>query len=383
MKSIAVIFARFGPYHLARLENAGRFLAEKGVELVGIEVAGIDSMYAWDRVEEAQDFRRVTLFDSGDYFSISPRAIKEAIRQVLEDECPDAVALPGWIHPEAMAGVRWCNKSRKKAILMSDTARQDARRWWWREWLKRRIVSRFDVALVAGTVHKQYVCELGMAPERVFLGYDVIDNAYFSAGAEGARSQYGVLRAKYNLPMRYFLASSRFITKKNLPRLLQSFALYRRIDLSNAWDLVLCGDGPMKEQLLTEVDKLGVKQYVHFPGFVQYPELPVYYGLATVFIHPSTVEQWGLVVNEAMASRLPVLVSERCGCAPDLVEDGVNGYTFDPYDVEGMAEVMARVSIADVDLCEMGNASKRLISKWTPERFAEGLWQAIQSSLIS
>jgi 1,2-diacylglycerol 3-alpha-glucosyltransferase len=57
-------------------------------------------------------------------------------------------------------------------------------------------------------------------------------------------------------------------------------------------------------------------------------------GLASAFIQASTTEQWGLVVNEAMASGLPVLVSERCGCAPDLVKNGVNGYTFDPYDIK-------------------------------------------------
>ena len=79
-------------------------------------------------------------------------------------------------------------------------------------------------------------------------------------------------------------------------------------------------------------------------GFKQYDELPAYYGLASAFVHASTTEQWGLVVNEAMASGLPVLVSDRCGCAPDLVEDGVNGFTFDPYDVEALAGLMQRVA---------------------------------------
>ncbi len=81
------------------------------------------------------------------------------------------------------------------------------------------------------------------------------------------------------------------------------------------WDLVLLGDGPLKPTLLKLISSLGLESCVHLPGFKQYDELPVYLGLAETFIHASTTEQWGLVVNEAMASGLPVLVSNRCGCA--------------------------------------------------------------------
>ena len=60
------------------------------------------------------------------------------------------------------------------------------------------------------------------------------------------------------------------------------------------------------------------------------------YGLASAFVHPSTTEQWGLVVNEAAAAGLPLIVSERCGCAPELVRQGVTGFLFDPYDIDAI-----------------------------------------------
>ena len=66
--------------------------------------------------------------------------------------------------------------------------------------------------------------------------------------------------------------------------------------------------------------------------------------IITAFVHASASEQWGLVVNEAMAAGLPVIVSERCGCAPDLVREGVNGLTFDPCDVAELAGLMERVA---------------------------------------
>lgn len=117
------------------------------------------------------------------------------------------------------------------------------------------------------------------------------------------------------------------------------------------------------------------------PGFKQYSELPAYYGLASVFILPSIKDTWGLVVNEAMAAGLPVLVSNRCGCAPDLVEEGCNGYTFDPYNVDALAGLMRKISADDCDRAAMGQASRDIIARWTPQTFAENLCKAAEAAL--
>jgi glycosyltransferase involved in cell wall biosynthesis len=119
------------------------------------------------------------------------------------------------------------------------------------------------------------------------------------------------------------------------------------------------------------------------PGFVQYPELPTYYGLAEAFVLPSTTEQWGLVVNEAMAAGLPVLVSNRCGCAADLVHEGRNGYTFDPYDVDELAGLLVRISSDDCSRKAMGEAGKEIISSWSPDTFAKSLWRAAELARAS
>jgi glycosyltransferase involved in cell wall biosynthesis len=125
-----------------------------------------------------------------------------------------------------------------------------------------------------------------------------------------------------------------------------------------------------------------VQDSVLLPGFKQYPDLPAYYGLASAFVHASTTEQWGLVVNEAMASGLPVLVSNRCGCAPDLVQEGVNGFTFDPCNVEQLAQLMFKVSAFQLfSFSAFGDASRRIIGAWGPERFASGLKAAVDKAL--
>jgi glycosyltransferase involved in cell wall biosynthesis len=145
--------------------------------------------------------------------------------------------------------------------------------------------------------------------------------------------------------------------------------------------LVLLGDGPLRDTVDTQLSTLNLHGHVHLPGFKQYPDLPAYYGLAGAFVHASAVEQWGLVVNEAMASGLPVLVSNRCGCAQDLVRDGENGFTFDPYDVEELAQKMFRLATFGIRLSIMGQASRRIIADWGTDRFAEGLVAATEKAL--
>ena len=137
----------------------------------------------------------------------------------------------------------------------------------------------------------------------------------------------------------------------------------------------------LRPALEAQVERLALSENVKMPGFQQYRELPLYYGLASVFILPSTTEQWGLVVNEAMASGLPVLVSNRCGCAPDLVEEGRNGYTFDPFDQTNLADLMLRISDDGCDREAMGRVSRKIIAEWSPERFGYNLIQAANRAI--
>src|SRR4029453_9959761 len=144
------------------------------------------------------------------------------------------------------------------------------------------------------------------------------------------------------------------------------------------WDLVLLGDGPLKADLCRQISDLQLFGRVHLPGFVQYRELPAYYGLADVFVHASTTEQWGLVVNEAMATGLPVIVSNRCGCVPDLVAEGKNGFTFNPESVEDLSKLMMDMSrLSERCLEEMREESRRIVAGFTPAHFATAAQHAI------
>jgi glycosyltransferase involved in cell wall biosynthesis len=185
------------------------------------------------------------------------------------------------------------------------------------------------------------------------------------------------------LPENYFLASARFIEKKNLPRLIQAYAEYRRrseIAAKAPWDLVLLGDGPLRETLNSQLSTLNLNEHVHLPGFKPYDELPVYYALANAFVHASTSEQWGLVVNEAVASGLPVIVSNRCGCAQELVNG--NGFTFDPTNEDELAtRLLEMASLSDQERKRIGENSYGIAANFAPERFGEELERAASMAM--
>jgi glycosyltransferase involved in cell wall biosynthesis len=303
----------------------------------------------------------------------------------LEQANPDVVAVNGWNNFGSLAAANCCVERGLPMVVMSESARGDQPRTWWKERIKRQLINLYSAALVGGRRHVDYLVELGMPGDRIFTGYDVVDNEYFRQEAEEVRSQRSEIRQKYGLPENYFLASARFIEKKNLPMLIRAYARYRelagdrdggqRTTGNGPWDLVLLGDGPLRETLNSQLATLNLHGHVHLPGFKEYSELPVYYAFARAFVHASMTEQWGLVVNEAVALGLPVIVSNRCGCVPELVTD--NGFTFDPASEHELAARLLEVaSLSDHDLEHFAEASRRIAARFGPDRFGEGLERA-------
>ncbi|MBM4147419.1 MAG: glycosyltransferase [Lentisphaerae bacterium] len=368
---LAIIFRRFGPYHLARLAAAGA----RG-PVTGIELNRTDGTYAWDVREGGQGFDRVTVLEDRPVAGLPRREMARLIHEVLDRVSPDVVAAPGWAAPWSLAAIDWCDLRRRPAILMSESARMDGSSGRLGDVVKSRLVKSFQAALVAGKPHRDYLAELGFASERVFDGYDVVDNRHFREGAAAARRSGEAVRADLGAPRQYFLASGRFVPKKNAIAVVDAYSRYVAAAGESAWDLVMLGDGPLRSRIEKHVAGLGLGGRVVFPGFRQYDELPAWYALAGAFVHASLVEQWGLVVNEAMAAGLPVLVSNRCGCAADLVWDGINGFVFDPTSVPEMAGAMLRVAGGAVDGAAMAEAGLGIIGRWTTERFADSIWRA-------
>ena len=356
---------RLGPYHLARIEGARR-TAPGGAEVVALETASDDATYAWRPETDAVPWRREVALPGRVYEAVPAREMAAAVRAALDRLDPDAVAITSYATPDARAALAWCRRRRRVAVLMSDTRADDAPRVGWRERVKRALVEQYDAALVAGTAHRAYTASLGMPPELIFTPYDVVDNAFFEAPVPGVAAD---TLPGLDDPAPFFLASGRFVVRKNLDGLLRAYAAYRT-GAAAPWRLLVLGDGPLRDDLGALAG-----DGVVFCGFQQRDALPTYYARAGAFVHPAHMDQWGLVVNEAMAAGLPVLVSAGAGCAPDLVRDGANGWTFDPDDAGALATLLARTA-HEADREAMGARSRAIIAAYTPNAFGRAAWDA-------
>jgi glycosyltransferase involved in cell wall biosynthesis len=375
---VAVVFHHIGPYHHARLNAAAQRLS-----ILGLEWFAVGS-YPWGIAVEQCGYEKKSLFARyNSKQSYHSKVLENHFINALRDYSPDVLVVNGWKDFGSLISLSVGRYMGIPLVVMSESTRHDLRRNFLKEHLKKRILKSCASALVGGQLHKAYLTHLGFPESDIFLGYDAVDNAHFAQRAAQSRQGSQQLRSRLKLPKPFFLASARFVDKKNLSRLIQAYARYHFQAKTHPWHLVLLGDGVLRPQLQAQIDHLGLKHYVHLPGFKQYDELPNYYGLANCFIHASTTEQWGLVVNEAMASGLPVLVSSRCGCAPDLVKEGHNGFTFDPYDINQLAGLMLKISSGQWDLAAMGQASQDIIADWSPQTFADNLSKAVEVALSS
>lgn len=375
--TLCVNWPRFGPYHVARLQATHNHAKYYGANLVALETASRDTTYEWDVIKKTSFRREVALGDQA-YEESSAAKIHQAIQSRLNDIQPDGVAISSYSTPDARACLSWCKKNKRVAILMTETKEDDTLRVGWRERIKSNIVKLYDAALVGGTPHQAYLEKLGFPSSHIFKGCDAVDNAYFQEEVHKWRSAYGKASHLPGLDVRipFFLASNRFIARKNLAGLIRAYHAYRN-KASKPWRLLLLGDGPERAALEQLVADLEVEDVV-FCGFQQIQDIPAYYAYAGAFVHPALNDQWGLVVNEAMAAGLPVIVSNRAGCAEDLVSQEENGYIFAPDNVEELTRLLLKMSAQDTNRLAMSQASERIIARWSPDTFAENMWNAFE-----
>jgi 1,2-diacylglycerol 3-alpha-glucosyltransferase len=378
--TFAVCFTNFGPYHLARLRALASLLAESGDRLVAYEVAGREQRYPWSRSRALEPFEWVTFFPDRIMEAVDADSCRRAMKSALDRDQPDAVGIVGYVRPESIAAARWSMRHGRPAILMSESQAIDRPVAWWKEIVKRRRAGWFDAALVGGARHRDYLVGLGIDGARIALGYNAVDNEFFATRAKSWRENP---QGRNGLPAApYFLTVCRFVPEKNLLRMIAAFAQYRRESGSRAlWDLVLCGDGPLAHEVDGAIAQSGCGHAIHRAGFRQAHELPRYYAQAGAFVLPSISEPWGLVANEAAASGVPLLLSDRAGCAPTLAPDppGTTGRRFDPFDLDQMSSALAWMAgLPDSERAAMGRRAALTVSHWGPERFARGCLEALE-----
>lgn len=370
---VILFFANYGPYHIARLKSFCELAGELNWQVVPLELTRSGISYDWKTQINSTNISVLSVLGNREPDQVSFSQLIKKLYRILQEIQPDIIATAGYFRPAMLATLVWGRYRRVPTILMSDSKEDDAQRSWFVEKIKALLVQAYGAYLVAGHPHKRYLSKLGMPSEAIFFGYDVVGNEDFSPSKTSHLSR--------PIKRDYFLAINRFIPRKNLLFLLDVYSVYRAKSVNDPWDLVLCGSGQLCLEIHRKIDRLNLTEYVHLPGFLQQEKLLPYFAHASCFVHASLQEQWGLVVNEAMAAGLPVLVSDRCGCFEDLVLEGINGFGFDPENKEQLTDLMLKMSSGAVDLLAMKQISLQHIQKYSPDYFARGLKEAVNYAL--
>lgn len=397
MTSVLIVWGNWGPYHYARFEALRKLGSERGIRVDGVELFSSSGHYAWVSPEKTEGVHHL---DHGKNESaFRPWLLIRDVVPLIFSLHPDVVFVPSYWHWSLF--INFVARLRGARIVMMNESHggteKPAIRL--RSFIKKQIVSAFHAALVGGSPHRRHFTKLGIPENRIFTGYDAVDNRAFMSAAKKVRADAGKNRSQFGLPNRYFLNLGRFVEKKNLEVLVRAFARLKPAADGKHHDLVLVGSGETESKLRALCAELSLNVVdhhpngkisdtrenehptVHFYGFQQIDTTPVFYALATAFVLPSIREEWGLVVNEAMACGLPVVVSNVAGSIEDLVVSNDNGFQFDPNDEDALVEILQSL-IDDPALAErMGARSSEHMANWGCDRFAESALKAAQVAL--
>ncbi|MFN8430486.1 MAG: glycosyltransferase family 4 protein [Spirosomataceae bacterium] len=282
---------------------------------------------------------------------------------------PDVVNISGYYEPAMNLILLYCKLSGIKVVISIDSTESDNPNVGWREKVKSLVVNMGNGFFCYGSKSAEYMYKLGISPEKILLKNNAVDNQKVASIYQEAQKSREIKKNILGLRKYNFIYVGRLIKFKNIDNLL---AAYKNLNTPD-WGLIILGNGSEEEKLKHYVaeNQLGG---VCFVDGKQWFEVPEYMALADIFILPSFSEPWGLVVNEAMACGMPVLVSEKCGSAPDLVRENENGFKFDPFDVVQMTEKMNEFVIKPEIIEPFGLKSKQIIQNFSPEKVAEEMW---------
>jgi glycosyltransferase involved in cell wall biosynthesis len=371
--AIVFMWEQFSAYHVDRLEAMAA--AFRGAyEIVGIEVASRSLTYAWAPVVSGGDFRRQTLFPGGVSDAIPwPRKLRHAMRAIRAAR-PRAVFLCNQDNPEILAALVLLRLSGTRTYAMLDAKFDDTPRRVLKEALKRPVFALFNGGLVAGARTVAYARFLGLREGWARTAYDTVSIARVRRDAATPPAPCGAAHA-----MRDFVVVARFVPKKNLPLAIRAYAFYRTLPTSQSRTrrLVLCGAGPLEAMLRALAAELGVADGVEFAGFLDHEAVARRLGTGLALILPSVEEQWGLVVNEAVAMGLPVLCSDNVGARDSLVRVAVNGFVFEPDNHEGLARLMHLLAENAALWQRLAEGSLRLAPNGDVAEFVRGVCELL------
>jgi len=232
-----------------------------------------------------------------------------------------------------------------------------------------------DRLLYIGTHNRAFYTAFGVPESKLVPVPFVVDNARFAAEADRLAGQTVELKRSFGIPAdrRVLLFTGKFQAKKQPVRLVEAFA---RTRARRDWTLLMVGDGELRPAAEQCATALGLDNVV-FAGFLNQNEVGRAYACADVLALPSAYQEtWGLVVNEAMNFRCAIVVSDRVGCAPDLVE-GICGLVVPHDDIQALADAIDTLAADPALLARYQAAAPERIAQWGLPQAVAGIRAAL------
>ena len=327
VERLAIVWESLGPSHRDRIAAA----AAAGFAVTGIGFGRDSAVYRWE-AGEAAGARQEVLAEGP-----PPQGqwqLGWRLAMALWRGRYDAVFLCHYHLPAVFALAVVLRLAGRRVFTMIDSKFDDAPRRLRRELVKRALLLPYHGALAGSLRTAAYLHLLGFARRPVACGYDSLSLARLRALADGApEPPHGA---------RDFLIVARLVPKKNLAFALRAFAT-QQPGARYPRRLRIIGEGPEEPALRQLAARLGVQDRVDFAGWLDAAEIARAMRAALCLILPSKEEQYGLVVGEALAQGLPVLVSARAGAVEGLIDNGCNGWIIDPVRPQALIAAMARL----------------------------------------
>ncbi len=275
------------------------------------------------------------------------------------------IVLPGYHLLEYWFMLMACILTGKKRAVFVDSTINDQPESIFKNILKRVFFGFCDGFFSYGQRSKEYLMSLGVPEYKITTSCQAaaLPHHYRPENALSIRIEL----FKADTPVHYLFVGV-LTKKKGIDTLIHAFYQLHKKDRSAM--LTIAGDGDLHDELRTLVASLQLSDVVNFTGALHIDSLENYYRQASCLILPSRSEAWGLVVNEALSYGCPAIVSDRCGCAPDLIVEGETGYVFKMGDAADLAAKMSLIKTNLSDVTKVANDCITLMQKFTPERAA-------------
>jgi glycosyltransferase involved in cell wall biosynthesis len=270
---------------------------------------------------------------------------------------PDVIVLPGWMHGPYRRLTRAADLGTSRFVMTMDTPWRGHPRQQLGRLALRPYLRRIDQVVVPGERAWQYARRLGVPAARIRRGLYGVDVAGLHPLLERRRAQ------PRGWPRR-FLFVGRYAADKDPAVLAEAYRRYRTVLGSEAWPLTCCGQGPL-ESVWSTVD--GVTDR----GFVQPDAMRQVWQDAGVLVLPSRFDPWPLVLAEACAAGLPVICTDACGSAVELIRPNHNGLVVPVADPQSLSDAMVRMHREHERLPVLGANSQALAAPYSAELWAE------------